>query len=102
MTAQQQLWLTRIASVPALLFLPIACTGWCGLIIGWPKGDNFPTAVFLGFIIALVVAFPLARRTLFARLDHLPQAQRVLLGVLAFEILPFVLLRVVKYFSHAA
>ena len=72
------------------------------MIIGWPKGDNFPTAVFLGFIIALIAAFPLARRTVFARFDRLAEAKRVLLGVLAFEILLFVLGHVIKYLTHAA
>jgi hypothetical protein len=102
MTTHQQLWLTRLASIPALLFLPIACTVMAGLIIGWPKGDNFPTAVFLGFIIAFIAAFPLARRTVFARSDRLIQAKRVLLGILAFDVLLFILGHVIKYLTHAA
>jgi hypothetical protein len=102
MTAHQQLWLTRLASIPALLFLPMPCTIMVALIVGWPKGDNFPTPVFLGFIIALIAVFPLARRTAFARLDRLVQAKRVLLGVLAFDALLFILGHVIKYFTHDA
>ncbi len=101
MTARRQIWIIRLGSIPGLLFLPIACAVMVGLIVGWPKGDNFPTAVFFGFVVAFIAAFPLARRTTFARFDHLTEAKRALLGLLAFDLLLFLLGHVVKYFTRA-
>ena len=97
MTERTQLWIMRVASVLALVLLPLACTIMAVLVVGAPKGDNFPTAAFLGFGLALVASFPIARRTIFARVDRLGLARRVLLGLVAFDILPFVLGFVVKY-----
>ena len=91
MTGRQQLWITRVSSIPALLFYPIACLGLAGLIVGWPKGDNFPTAGFLALLLVITTAFPLARRTLFASADRLPHAKRVLLGLLIFDLSMFLI-----------
>ncbi len=94
MTLRQNMWLIRIASIPALLFLPFACTLIAGCVFGWPEGDNFPTAVFFGFIAALVLAFPLSRRTTFARLEQFTKAKRVLIGLTAFDVLAIPLTRI--------
>ena len=51
---------------------------------------------------AVIAAFPLARRTVFARSARLAQAKRVLLGIVAFDILLFVPGHVPKYLNHAA
>src|SRR5688572_18572364 len=91
MTARKLLWITRFSIIPVLLFYPIACLGLAGLIVGWPKGDNFPNAGFLALLLVITTAFPLARRTLFARADRLPQAKRVLLGLLIFDLSMFLL-----------
>ena len=101
MTARRQLWIVRLVSVPALLFLPISCIVVATLIVGVPKGDSIPTAAFLGLIAALAVVFPLSRRTVFACIDRLPVAKRVLYGLLAFDIVPLLFGHVLKYFSIA-
>ena len=96
MTEHTKLWIVRVATVPALLLLPLSCGFLATFIVGVPKGDNFPTAAFLGFCLALVAAFPIARRTIFARVERLRLARRVLLGLVAFDVLPFALGFVVK------
>ena len=102
MTARLELWLIRLASIPVLLYFPFACIGLAGLIVGWPKGDNFPTAGFLGMFMALATAVPLARSTVFARADQLARAKKVLLGLVMFDIGIMALGHLQRYLSHAA
>jgi hypothetical protein len=73
MTQKQKIWTVRLLSLPALLYLPIACTG-IGIAISHDnKGDSFPTISLLSLLAGLVAAGILSRRTLFAPSDSPPK-----------------------------
>jgi hypothetical protein len=97
MTQHRQLWLVRLMSIPLLLLLPIMCIAVAAITIGFPRGDSFPTATFVGLLAALIAVVPIARRTLFASAERLAQAKRMLAVLALGYVLVFVLGHLVTY-----
>jgi hypothetical protein len=90
-TSQPKLWILRLASIPALLLLPVACAGVAVTAADQLLGDDFPLgAVMLATAIGIAAIIPLSVWTVFARRSvPLKHGVRVLVGIIAFDFLAF-------------
>jgi hypothetical protein len=87
MTHSSKLWTLRLLSIPALLYLPIACMGIGITVSRENKGDSFPLVSLLCLLAGLVAAGVLSRYTLFARTDSsLKQCCWVLVSIVLFDV----------------
>jgi hypothetical protein len=92
-TARKKLWTLRLASIPALLLLPLACAGIAVAYADKILEDDFPLGlVMLATAAGIVAMIPLSLWTVFARQNSsFKRGFRVLAGLAAFDLLgPFV------------
>ena len=86
MTQSQKIWILRLLSIPALVYLPFVFVGIAFAIFHENRGDSLPFFALLAFIMGVTLSIALSRRTLFTPMHStLKRPVYILLAIIAFE-----------------